>query len=199
MLLIIDNFDSFTYNLYQLASTIAQTAFPNLDVIVRRCNEITLQDIRRMNPSHIMLSPGPGRPADARLSCDVIRHFMSEKPILGVCLGHQCLAEVMGGEVIESPVPVHGKNSEIYHDGRGVFHGIPSPFRAIRYHSLTVSESSLKGSIEVTARTREGEVMGLRLSDSRVESVQFHPESILTDHGAAVVSNFLRFGCTSSS
>lgn len=197
MVLLIDNFDSFTYNLYQLASMAATSVTQDPAVAVYRCDKIDLNEICRLDPSHVILSPGPGRPTDARLTCDVIRHFKAKKPILGVCLGHQCLAEVLGAKIVESRTPVHGKCSDIFHDGHGVFQGVPSPFKAVRYHSLTVSGPSLASNLVVTARTGDDEIMGLRLVNSKVESVQFHPESVLTDWGITMMCNFLRSGCTS--
>lgn len=192
MLLIIDNFDSFTYNLYQLASMASRAVSPGLNVAVYRCDEIDVNGIVRLNPSHILLSPGPGRPKDARLSCDIIRRFMTEKPIFGVCLGMQCMAEVLGARVIESEVPVHGKVDVVNHDGRGIFTGIPSPIRSVRYHSLIVCEIPVTSNLRVTATNREGLIMGLRCESTGIEGVQFHPEAILTDHGLAMMENFLQ-------
>lgn len=160
-------------------------------VAVFRNDALKLDGIRHMNPSHIVISPGPGAPADARLSNDVIRALAQEVPILGVCLGHQCLAWCFGASVIPSPVPTHGKTSAIHHDEKGVFRNLPNPFRGTRYHSLTVEAASIPDCFDISAKTSEGEVMGIRLKNSSTEGVQFHPESVLSEGGMQMIRNFL--------
>jgi anthranilate synthase component 2 len=188
MLLVIDNYDSFTFNLVQYLGELG--ASPT----VYRNDRLTVADAERLGPSAIVISPGPGSPADAGVSRDLIRAFAGRCPILGVCLGHQCIGEVFGGVVGRAPEPVHGKTSAIHHDGRGVFAGLPSPLVATRYHSLVVRREGLPPALEVSAWTDDGLVMGLRQRDAprtRVEGVQFHPESILTVTGKALLGNFL--------
>lgn len=188
MLLIIDNYDSFTYNLAQYFAELGA------EVLVKRNDALTLNDIKAAQPEGIVLSPGPGRPEGAGITADVIRSFSGRIPILGVCLGHQAIGSVFGGAVVRAEKVMHGKQSLIHHDGRGVFKGIPSPFTAIRYHSLVVDRGSLPECLEISAWTEEGEIMGVRHRLINVEGVQFHPESILTDHGYTVLRNFLE-GC----
>lgn len=185
VLLVIDNYDSFTYNLVQY--------FGELGAVleVYRNDALTLDDIERMGPERICISPGPCTPKEAGISSEVIRRFGPHLPILGVCLGHQCMGEVYGGRVIRAPRLMHGKVSPILHDGRGVFEGIPSPFEATRYHSLIVERESLPDCLEICAETAEGEIMGLRHREHPVHGVQFHPESILTEHGRVLLRNFL--------
>jgi anthranilate synthase/aminodeoxychorismate synthase-like glutamine amidotransferase len=185
VLLIIDNYDSFTYNLAQYCAELGA------QVEVVRNDALTLTDIETWRPRGIVISPGPGRPEEAGIAPQVIRSFSGRIPILGVCLGHQAIGSVYGGAVIRAERVMHGKQSLIHHDGRGVFKGIPTPFTAIRYHSLLVDPSSLPDCLEVSARTAEGEIMGLRHRHCQVEGVQFHPESILTDHGYTILENFL--------
>jgi anthranilate synthase/aminodeoxychorismate synthase-like glutamine amidotransferase len=187
MIIVIDNYDSFTYNLVQYLGELGA----NLRVFRNDC--VTLGDIRRLAPSHIVISPGPGDPADGGISNAVIREFYREIPILGVCLGHQCVGHVFGGVVTRAPRLMHGKTSAIYHDERGLFEGIPNPFEAGRYHSLIVKEP-LPDELRVTAFTKEGEVMGIRHKRYPLEGVQFHPESILTKHGKQILKNFLDYG-----
>lgn len=184
MILVIDNYDSFTYNLVQYVGELGY------QTIVRRNDEITLDEIAALNPSHIIISPGPGEPDDAGISNDVVRRFHRTIPILGVCLGHQCIGHVFGGVVGRAPRLMHGKTSPIQHDGRTIYRDVPSPFTATRYHSLIVQEP-LPDVLEVTARTPEGEIMGLRHKTYLVEGVQFHPESILTEQGKVILKNFL--------
>jgi anthranilate synthase/aminodeoxychorismate synthase-like glutamine amidotransferase len=185
MVLLIDNYDSFTYNLYQYLGELgAQTT-------VVRNDEITLDEIERMAPSHIIISPGPGNPDEAGISKDVIRRFAGKIPIFGVCLGHQCIGEVFGGIVEGAGEILHGKVSTITHDGRGVFAGIASPLRATRYHSLAIRADSVPDVLEVSARSESGIIMGVRHRTLAVEGVQFHPESILTPDGHAILKNFL--------
>ncbi|MCL5058130.1 MAG: aminodeoxychorismate/anthranilate synthase component II [Actinobacteria bacterium] len=188
LLLIIDNYDSFTYNLAQYFAELGA------EVLVKRNDALTLNDIKAAQPEGIVLSPGPGRPEGAGITADVIRSFSGRIPLLGVCLGHQAIGSVFGGAVVRAEKVMHGKQSLIHHDGRGVFKGIPSPFTAIRYHSLVVDRGSLPECLEISAWTEDGEIMGVRHRLINVEGVQFHPESILTDHGYTLLRNFLE-GC----
>lgn len=183
-ILLIDNYDSFTYNLAQYLGELGA------DLHVFRNDALTMEDVRQMAPTHIVISPGPGNPHDGGISNDVIRTFGPTTPTLGVCLGHQCIGHVYGGVVHRAPRLMHGKTSAIYHKSKGIFDGIPSPFRATRYHSLIVEEP-LPDVLEVIAFTREGEVMGLQHREYPVVGVQFHPESILTEHGKRLLANFL--------
>jgi len=185
MLLLIDNYDSFTYNLYQYLGELGAT------VEVVRNDKLTLDDIERMAPERIIISPGPGNPDEAGISKDVIRRFGERLPIFGVCLGHQCIGEVYGGIVEGAGEILHGKVSEITHDGRGVFAGLPSPIRATRYHSLAIRADSVPDVLEVSARSESGIIMGVRHRTLKVEGVQFHPESILTPDGHQILRNFL--------
>ena len=186
MLLMIDNYDSFTFNLVQYFGELGA------DVHTVRNDELTLQDIERMAPERIVISPGPCSPAEAGISVPVLEHFAGKLPILGVCLGHQAIGAAFGGEVVRALTIMHGKTSPITHDGRGVFEGIPSPYTVVRYHSLAVSRASLPACLEITAETADGEIMGLRHRDYAIEVVQFHPESIETEHGHRLLQNFLR-------
>lgn len=185
MLLLLDNYDSFTYNLYQYLSELGA------EVEVRRNDQVTLDEIEAMRPDHIVISPGPCTPNEAGLSCQIIEAFGPRIPILGVCLGHQAIGQVYGGHVIRAPEPMHGKTSLMYHQGQGVLRNLPQPFEAIRYHSLIVERSTLPDELEITAETADGLVMGLRHRVYPVEGVQFHPESILTSVGKALLCNFL--------
>ncbi|MDP2951840.1 MAG: aminodeoxychorismate/anthranilate synthase component II [Chloroflexota bacterium] len=185
MLLLIDNYDSFTYNLYQYLSELGQ------DVKVVRNDRISLEDIESLRPERIVLSPGPGGPEDAGVCVDVIRRFAGKMPILGVCLGHQCIGHAYGGIVESAGELVHGKVSLIHHDGRGVFAGLENPFEGVRYHSLAVRREGLPDCLEVSAWTEKGVIMGLRQRTFPVEGVQFHPESIMTSQGKALLRNFL--------
>ncbi len=186
MILVIDNYDSFAYNLVQYLGELGQ------EPVVYRNDAITLEQIEAMSPSHIIISPGPCTPLEAGISNDVVRHFRGRIPILGVCLGHQCIGYVYGGKIKRALVPVHGKTSPIFHDGQTIFAGLPSPLIGGRYHSLVVDAESVPASLEVSARTEEGEIMGLRNRADVVEGIQFHPESILTDRGHDILANFLR-------
>ena len=187
MLLAIDNYDSFTYNLVQYLGELGA------DVKVFRNDRITLEGIRQLQPQGIVISPGPGRPDDAGVSLDVIRELAAELPILGVCLGHQSIGQVFGGKVIGAPELMHGKTSPIRHNGLGVFEGLPDPFEATRYHSLIVERDSCPPELEITAWTEDGIIMGLRHRDyPHLQGVQFHPESILTVSGKALLQNFIR-------
>ena len=185
MVLLIDNYDSFTYNLFQYLGELGAT------VEVVRNDEITLEDIEEMAPSQIIISPGPGHPNEAGISKDVIRRFSGKIPIFGVCLGHQCIGEVFGGIVEGAGEIKHGKVSQITHDGRGVFAGLASPIAATRYHSLAIRSDSVPDVLEVSARSESGVIMGVRHKTLPVEGVQFHPESILTPDGHAILRNFL--------
>ena len=185
MLLMIDNYDSFTYNLVQYFGELGA------DVRVVRNDEVTIADIERLDPARIVVSPGPCSPNEAGISLAAIAHFSGKKPILGVCLGHQALGQVFGGKVVHAKTLMHGKVSPIEHAAAGVFRGLPSPFAATRYHSLAVERASLPDCLEVTAWTADGEIMGLRHRTLAVEGVQFHPESVLTEHGHRMLGNFL--------
>jgi anthranilate synthase component II len=183
--LVIDNYDSFVYNLVQYLGELGA------EPLVHRHDELTLDEIAALDPDAVLISPGPGRPEDAGLSNDVIRRFAGVRPILGVCLGHQCIGQVYGGEVVRAPAVMHGKTSVIHHAGVGVFAGLPDPFEATRYHSLIVDRASVPAELEVTAWTDDGVVMGVRHRSLAVEGVQFHPESILTASGHDLLRNFL--------
>ncbi len=184
MILVIDNYDSFTYNLVQYLGELGE------ELRVFRNDRVTLDEIAQLKPSRIVISPGPGDPTDGGISNQAICQFYRDIPILGVCLGNQCIGHVFGGVVTRAPRLMHGKISMIYHDGRGIYEGIPSPFEAGRYHSLIVKEP-LPDELQVTAFTKEGEVMGVRHKEFPLEGVQFHPESILTKHGKDLLKNFL--------
>jgi anthranilate synthase/aminodeoxychorismate synthase-like glutamine amidotransferase len=186
MLLLIDNYDSFTYNLAQIFGELGA------DVLVKRNDEIGPADIRKLVPERICISPGPGRPRDAGISSDVIREFGPHIPLLGVCLGHQCIGEVFGGEIVHAPKLMHGKISAISHHGAGVFESMSQPFDATRYHSLVVNRDSLPDSLVITAESDDGEIMGLQHREFPIHGVQFHPESILTGEGRKLLANFLR-------
>ncbi len=184
-ILVIDNYDSFTFNLVQ------QLGELGADVEVARNDTFSLEELLGELPDGIVISPGPGTPADAGVSCDVVRAVAGRRPLLGVCLGHQCIGEVYGGRVVRAPELVHGKTSQIYHRGEGVLSDLPVPFEATRYHSLIVERDTLPGNLKVTAETSGGLIMGLRHRRDAVEGVQFHPESILTAVGPRLLANFL--------
>lgn len=186
MLLILDNYDSFTYNLVQYFGELGA------DMRVFRNDALSVEDVVAMRPERICISPGPCTPNEAGISLDLIRRMGSGTPILGVCLGHQSIGQVYGGEVVRADRLMHGKTSPIHHDGESVFAGMPSPFEATRYHSLIVRRASLPAELEITAWTEEGEIMGLRHKEHPVHGVQFHPESILTQDGKRLLENFLR-------
>ncbi|TDR73041.1 aminodeoxychorismate/anthranilate synthase component II [Paludibacterium purpuratum] len=186
MLLMIDNFDSFTYNLVQYLGELGQ------EVLVHRNDEITLADIEALAPDYLVISPGPCTPNEAGISLEAIRHFAGKLPILGVCLGHQSIGQAFGGRVVHAKTLMHGKVSPVLHNDVGVFAGLPSPVVCTRYHSLAIARDSLPECLEVTAWTEDGEIMGLRHKSLPIEGVQFHPESILTEHGHAMLGNFLR-------
>jgi anthranilate synthase component 2 len=185
MLLMIDNYDSFTYNIVQYFGELGE------DVRTVRNDEISLAQIADLNPDRICVSPGPKSPKDAGVSVEVLKEFAGKKPILGVCLGHQAIGEAFGGKIIRAKQVMHGKTSRIAHTGEGVFKGLPSPFTVIRYHSLAIERASLPACLEVTAWTDDGEIMGVRHKEFDIEGVQFHPESILSEHGHAMLKNFL--------
>jgi anthranilate synthase component II len=188
MLLLIDNYDSFTYNLFQYLSELGQ------EVLVARNDRITIEEIEKLKPERIVVSPGPSTPLRAGISNDVILHFGPKLPLLGVCLGHQCIGYVYGGTVGRANTVMHGKSSLVHHKGEGVLAGLPNPFSAIRYHSLAVSPEGLPDCLEVTAWTDDGTVMGLRHRQHPVEGVQFHPESFMTPVGKDLLRNFLKKG-----
>ena len=185
MVLMIDNYDSFTYNLVQYLGELGA------EVKVHRNDEISVEAVARLQPAQIVISPGPCTPNEAGISLGAIRRFAGEIPILGVCLGHQAIGQAFGGRVVKAARVMHGKMSNIRHDGKGVFAGIPGGFAATRYHSLAVDRESLPACLEVSAQSEEGEIMGLRHRSLPVEGVQFHPEALLTEHGHAMLKNFL--------
>lgn len=186
MILMIDNYDSFTFNLVQFLGELGQ------ELVVKRNDEVTISDIEQMKPDFLMISPGPCSPNEAGVSMNVIKHFAGRIPIFGVCLGHQSIAQVFGGDVVRAERLMHGKTSPMYHDGKTIFSEIPNPFTATRYHSLIVKKETLPECLEVTSWTEEGEIMGLRHKTLPIEGVQFHPESIMTSHGKELLQNFIR-------
>lgn len=186
MLLLIDNYDSFTYNLFQYLSELGE------EVLVRRNDKITIEEIEQLRPHSIVISPGPSTPLNTGICNDVIRHFASKLPILGVCLGHQCIGYTFGATILQAKQIMHGKASFIYHDNQGVLRNIPNPFSAIRYHSLVVSKEGLPDCLQVTAWTSDGTIMGIRHREYCTEGVQFHPESFMTEYGKEILKNFLR-------
>lgn len=188
MILLIDNYDSFTYNLYQYLCELGA------EVVVKRNDEIDIPGVEALSPEKIVVSPGPSTPERAGISNEVIHHFGSKLSVMGVCLGHQCLGQVYGGEVVRAKSVMHGKASEVEHIGKGVFRGLPSPFSVIRYHSLVVRRETLPECLEVTAWTVDGEIMGLRHKEFDVQGVQFHPESFMSEYGREILKNFLDGG-----
>lgn len=185
MILMIDNYDSFTYNLVQYLGELGQ------EVKVFRNDALTVRDIKKLNPAKIVISPGPGRPEDAGISCEVIKEFCGKIPILGVCLGHQAIGYVFGGKIVGAKKLMHGKTSKIYHNKKDIFKGIPNPFLATRYHSLLVERKSLPDCLEIIAQTKDDEIMGLKHKEYPLWGVQFHPESILTKSGKQILDNFI--------
>lgn len=186
MLLVIDNYDSFTYNLVQYFGELGA------EPVVKRNDEISVEEIKKLKPSRICISPGPGRPENAGISAEIIRQLGPRIPLLGVCLGHQCIAQVFGGNIVRAAKLMHGKTSRIRHNAQGVFENVAQPLVATRYHSLIVQRESLPASLEITAETSEGEIMGLQHREFPMHGVQFHPESILTSEGKKLLANFLR-------
>lgn len=186
MILMIDNYDSFTYNLVQYLKCL------NEDVLVYRNDTISLEDIEKLNPHMIVLSPGPCTPKEAGICKEVVSTFKGKYPILGICLGHQTIGDVFGGKIIKAKEPVHGKVHSIRHKGIGVFEGLPNPLKVTRYHSLVIESKSLPDCLEITAQTAEGEIMGIRHKEYLIEGVQFHPEAILTERGIDILQNFLK-------
>jgi anthranilate synthase/aminodeoxychorismate synthase-like glutamine amidotransferase len=186
MILMIDNYDSFTYNLVQYLSELGQK------IQVYRNDALDAGEIIKLNPGRIVISPGPGRPEDAGISCEVIRQFSGKIPILGVCLGHQAIGYVFGAKVVGAQRLMHGKTSKVYHNKKDIFKGLPNPFQATRYHSLLVDKKTLPACLEITAYTKEEEIMGLKHKDYPVWGVQFHPESILTENGKQLLENFIK-------
>lgn len=184
MLVVIDNYDSFTYNLVQYLGELGA------EIQVFRNDQVTIEELQQLDPDHIVISPGPGNPDDGGISLEVLRVFGPTTPILGVCLGHQCIGQCYGGKVVRAPRLMHGKTSQVYHNGKGLFYGVPNPFQATRYHSLIVEEP-LPDDLQVTAFTSDGEVMGVSHKAYPTAGVQFHPESILTEHGKRILQNFL--------
>ena len=184
MILVIDNYDSFTYNVVQTIGLF------NKEINVVRNDKITLKEISLLSPSHIVISPGPCTPNEAGISIELIKNFAGKIPILGICLGHQCIGQAFGGKVIRAPYPIHGKTSQIYHDKKTIFKGIKNPFTATRYHSLIIEKSTLPSSLEISAET-DGLIMGIRHKKYNVEGVQFHPESFLTREGKKLIKNFI--------
>ncbi len=189
----IDNYDSFTYNLVHYLAELGE------DVVVHRNDKIELEDIGRLNPDMMVVSPGPCTPKEAGISVEAIKEFAGRMPILGVCLGHQSVAYAYGAEIIRADRLLHGKTSEIHHDGKGIYKNIPDPFEATRYHSLLVNKKTLPDTFEITAWTDEGEIMGIRHKEHLIEGVQFHPESILTKHGKDLLKNFITIAKKSKS
>jgi len=185
MILVIDNYDSFTYNLVQYLGELGA------DLKVFRNDKITIKEIKSLGPDKILISPGPGYPKDAGISIPVIKEFAGKLPVLGVCLGHQAIGEAFGGKIVQAKRFMHGKTSMIHHDGKTIFKGLPNPFPATRYHSLLVERASLPDSLEISAWTDQDEIMGLRHKEFKVEGIQFHPESILTTEGKKLLKNFL--------
>ena len=185
MLLLIDNYDSFTFNLYQYLAELGAA------VEVHRNDQVSVEDCLAMRPEHVVISPGPCSPHEAGISVDLVRAFAGRAPLLGVCLGHQCIGEAFGGDVVPAGEIMHGKTSMISHDGKGVFAGLPNPFEAIRYHSLAIAPASVPDVLEVSARAESGVIMGVRHRQHPIEGVQFHPESIMTQHGHDLLRNFL--------
>jgi anthranilate synthase component 2 len=185
MILLLDNYDSFVYNLARYVRELGETP------LVLRHDAVTVEEVAAMAPSHIIISPGPCSPTEAGISTEVVRRLGSAIPILGVCLGHQCIGAAYGGEIVRAGQPMHGKTSMIHHRGSGIFHGLPTPFRATRYHSLVIAPASVPADLEVLATSEDGEIMAVRHRRDPVHGVQFHPESVLTEHGYRLVDHFL--------
>ncbi len=193
MIIVIDNYDSFTYNLVQYLGELAQEFPVASDIRVYRNDSIDLETINQLNPDGILISPGPGRPEDAGISLKLIEQLGAKIPILGVCLGHQSIGQVFGGQIVSAPVLMHGKTSQVHHQNLGVFAGLDSPFTATRYHSLVIEPQTIPDTLEITAWVEDGTIMGVRHRDyHHIQGVQFHPESILTDSGKSLLRNFLQ-------
>ena len=193
MIIVIDNYDSFTYNLVQYLGELAQELPVASDIRVYRNDAIDIETINQLKPDGILISPGPGRPKDAGISLQLIEQLGSQTPILGVCLGHQSIGQVFGGKIVSAPLLMHGKTSPIYHQNKGVFAGLDSPFTATRYHSLVIEPDSIPDTLEITAWVEDGTIMGVRHKEyHHLQGVQFHPESILTDNGKSLLRNFLQ-------
>lgn len=186
MILVIDNYDSFAYNLVQYLGTLGK------EPVVHRNDQVEVEQLVRLSPEAVVISPGPCTPLEAGVSNEVIHAFAGKVPVLGVCLGHQCIGHVFGGRIVRAKRLMHGKVSTIHHDGRTIFEGLPNPFVAVRYHSLAIERESLPACLEITAESEDGEIMGVRHKSEKVEGVQFHPESFMTDVGMDLLSNFLR-------
>ncbi|HEY5501640.1 MAG TPA: aminodeoxychorismate/anthranilate synthase component II [Candidatus Humimicrobiaceae bacterium] len=186
-ILMIDNYDSFTYNLVQYLGILGE------NIKVRRNDRITLNEIEEMSPQRIVISPGPGRPEDAGISKDLVKYFYKKIPILGVCLGHQCIGEVFGGQIINSGIVLHGKTSQVFHDGKSIFKEIKNPFTAARYHSLIINKDTVPIDFDISAWTEDGVIMGIRHKKYKLEGIQFHPESFLTPSGLKILKNFISF------
>jgi anthranilate synthase/aminodeoxychorismate synthase-like glutamine amidotransferase len=186
VILVIDNYDSFTYNLVQLLGKLTE------DVVVKRNDEIPVEEIGSLRPERILISPGPGRPEDAGITVETIRRYGGEIPILGVCLGHQAIGLAFGGSIVHAPSLMHGRTSQITHNGNLLFNGVSSPFTATRYHSLVISEEGFPSTLAITARSDDGVIMGVRHTQFPIEGVQFHPESILTDEGEKILNNWMK-------
>ncbi|MGV3466816.1 MAG: anthranilate synthase component II [Heyndrickxia sp.] len=184
MILVIDNYDSFTYNLVQYVKQLGQ------EVLVFRNDKISISDIENLLPDFLLLSPGPGNPSDSGICIEIIHHFKGDIPILGVCLGHQVIAQAFGGSIIKAKQPMHGKQSWIYHDEKSVFVQLKNPYKVTRYHSLLVDESTLPDCLEISAKSDDGEIMGIRHKHYKIEGIQFHPESIMTEQGIELLANF---------
>jgi para-aminobenzoate synthetase component 2 len=185
MIIMIDNYDSFTYNLVQYLGVLGE------ELIVKRNDEVTIKEIEKLNPDFLMISPGPCTPNEAGISLEAIEYFAGKIPIFGVCLGHQAIAQVFGGKIVRADRLMHGKTSQVFHDGKTIFSGVPSPFTATRYHSLIVEKETLPDCFEISAWTEENEIMAIRHKTLPVEGVQFHPESIMTSHGMQLLKNFI--------
>jgi len=189
MILLIDNYDSFVFNLYQYLGHLGE------EIKVVRNDKVTISEIEELNPDHIIISPGPCTPNEAGISLEVVKHFANRIPILGVCLGHQTIGQVCGGQVVRADRLMHGKTSDIYHDGKSIFKGLKNPLTVTRYHSLIVKRDTLPDCLEISAETPEGEIMGFRHKEAMLEGVQFHPEAILTEQGYELLENFLELRC----
>ena len=187
MIIMIDNYDSFTYNLVQYLGEMGQ------ELIVKRNDEITIEDIEQWQPQYIMISPGPCSPNEAGMSLQIIKHFAKDFPIFGVCLGHQAIGQAFGGDVVQAERLMHGKTSPVFHDGKTIFENMPNPFQATRYHSLIIKKETLPSCFEISAWTEEGEIMAIRHKEYPVEGVQFHPESIMTEKGKELIGQFIEF------